>query len=64
MLACVGDIDSERCVVVAGKRAGGAARFGDIQVRQRDRMPIARQRLRRGLADAAARAGDDCNRFT
>ena len=48
-------------MVVAGKRAGGAARFGDIQVRQRDRMPIARQRLRRGLADAAARAGDDCN---
>ena len=50
-------------VPVAGKRAGGAARFGNIQIGQRDRVPIARQRMRSGFANAAAGAGNDCNPF-
>ena len=41
----------------AGKRRGNAARAGKVEVGQRDGVPVARQRTRRRLADAAAGAG-------
>ena len=61
--ALVDDIDLERRVAVAVERAGGPARFDDIQIGQRDRVPVARQRTRSGFANAAAGAGNDRNPF-
>jgi hypothetical protein len=61
--ALVHDIDVKGRVPAAGQRAGGAACFGNIQIGQRDRVSVARQRARGGFANAAAGAGNDCNPF-